>query len=292
MGAGDLRTLIVTADDFGLDPAVNEAVEQAHRTGILTAASLMVAGPAASQAVALARRMPTLGVGLHLALVDAVAALPPGEIPNLVDAEGRFSDRQALAGVSYFFRPSVRRQLASEIRAQFRAFAATGLPLDHVDAHKHMHLHPTVGRLLVEIGREFGLKAVRIPDEPGHPAFLSPWIALLRRQARRAGLSTPDRVYGIQWTGAMTEDRVSALLRSLPPGVTELYAHPATASTPALAAAMPGYRHSAEFAALASTEVARQARDAGIRLATYGALSRSPRRTLESPSPLGGEGLG
>mgnify|MGYP001384031457 CR=1 FL=1 len=284
-----MRQLIVTADDFGLDPAVNEAVEQAHRTGILTAASLMVAGPAAAQAVAMAKRMPTLGVGLHLALVDAVATLPAGEIPDLVDAQGRFSDRQALAGVSYFFRPAVRRQLEAEIRAQFRAFAATGLPLDHADAHKHMHLHPTVGRLLDEIGREFGLKAIRIPDEPGHPAFLSPWIALLRRQARRAGLRTPDRIYGIRHTGAMTEERVHAILRDLPEGITELYSHPATSQTPALAAAMPGYRHAEEFAAVASQALKEVVREVGARLVRYGDLSPFPSTTV-IPSPLRGEG--
>ncbi|MBP2291683.1 hopanoid biosynthesis-associated protein HpnK [Azospirillum rugosum] len=284
-----MRQLIVTADDFGLDPAVNEAVEQAHRTGILTSASLMVAAPAAAQAVALAKRMPGLGVGLHLALVDAGSTLPAGEIPDLVDARGRFSDRQALAGFSYFFRPSVRRQLAAEIRAQFRAFAATGLPLDHVDAHKHMHLHPTVGRMLVEIGLEFGLKAVRIPDEPGHPALLSPWIGLLRRQARRAGLATPDRVHGIRHSGAMTEERVREVVRDLPDGVTELYSHPATSQTPALAALMPTYRPADEFAALASPEIKAMVEREGIRLTTYGALSPLPPQGFV-PSPLRGEG--
>ena len=38
----------------------------------------------------------------------------------------------------------MKRQLAREVAAQFAAYAATGLPLDHVDAHQHFHLHPTV----------------------------------------------------------------------------------------------------------------------------------------------------
>ena len=36
----------------GLSAAVNDAVERAHRDGILNTASLMVAGPAAADAVA------------------------------------------------------------------------------------------------------------------------------------------------------------------------------------------------------------------------------------------------
>src|SRR5947209_6331903 len=82
------RGLIITADDFGLSMAVNEAVEEAHRKGVLTCASLMVTGEAAADAVRRARKMPKLGVGLHLALLDAPSALLPSEIPDLVEADG------------------------------------------------------------------------------------------------------------------------------------------------------------------------------------------------------------
>ncbi len=172
--------LIVTADDFGLHPAVNEAVELAHRDGVLRAASLMVAAPAMLDAVERARRLPGLAVGLHLVLADGVAVLPPARIPDLVDADGRFGDRMARDGVRFFFLPAVRRQLEAEIRAQFEAYAATGLPLDHVNAHKHFHLHPTVLSLILRIGRDYGLRAVRLPAEAGAPALLRPWLALLR----------------------------------------------------------------------------------------------------------------
>src|SRR6266699_5092946 len=161
-----LRRLIVTADDFGRDVAINEAVEAASRDGILCGASLMVAAPAAEDAVARARRLPGLRVGLHLVLTDGSPVLPRGEIRGLVGADGRFDDRQIRAGLRYFFAPGVRRLLAAEIRAQFEAFRATGLALDHVNAHQHMHLHPTVARLMIEIGRDYGIRAVRLPAEP------------------------------------------------------------------------------------------------------------------------------
>src|SRR5258708_6495406 len=169
-----LRRLIVTADDFGRDLAINEAVEAASRDGILCGASLMVAAPAAADAVARAHRLPGLRVGLHLVLTDGSPVLPPGEVRGLVGPDGRFDDNQIRAGLRYFFVPGVRRQLAAEIRAQFEAFRATGLALDHVNAHQHMHLHPTVARLIVEIGRAYGMRAVRLPAEPAavlHRAF-------------------------------------------------------------------------------------------------------------------------
>ena len=86
MSAPRGRGLIVTADDFGAHPSVNAAVERAHRDGILTAASLMVGAPAAEDAIARARALPGLRVGLHLVLADGASVLPPRAIPDLVDA--------------------------------------------------------------------------------------------------------------------------------------------------------------------------------------------------------------
>ena len=109
----------------------------------------MVAGAAAADAVDRARRLPGLRVGLHLVVIEGSAVLAPSAIPDLVDLAGQFPSDQAGLGVRYFFRPQVRRQLRAEIAAQYAAFAKTGLTLDHANAHKHMHLHPTVGRMLL-----------------------------------------------------------------------------------------------------------------------------------------------
>jgi len=266
-----VKQVTFSADDFGLSEAVNEAVEQAHRDGILHAASLMVAGPAAADAVRRARALPNLRVGLHLVAIEGPAVLPPADIPDLVDMGGIFPSDQLRLGVNYFARPRVRRQLAAEIRAQFAVFAATGLPLGHADAHKHMHLHPTVGRLVLRIGREFGLRRVRIPAEP--PAVLARcgtrvglgdhalyrWTALLRHQAHAAGMATNDHCFGLAWSGHMTSDRVRRLLHELPDGESEIYFHPATERDATLQRLMPGYEHVAELAALLDREVAQAA---------------------------------
>jgi hopanoid biosynthesis associated protein HpnK len=182
-------------------------------------------------------------------------------------------------GVNYFFRPAIRLQLAAEIRAQFAAFAATGLPLDHADAHKHMHLHPTVGAMMLSIGHEFGLRAVRVPREP--PAIMAAcgvppstgaramaaWTGLFRRQAERAGMLVNDAVFGLAWSGAMTEDRLLRLLPALPDGLSEIYFHPASGRDATIDRLMPTYRHEAELAALLNPEV-RQA-TTGLRLGGY-----------------------
>jgi chitin disaccharide deacetylase len=239
--------LIVTADDFGAAMAVNEAVERAHREGILTAASLMVTGDAAADAVARARAMPALGVGLHLVLVEGRPALPPGQIPALVGRDGRFRTDMIRLAVRIFADPAARRELAAEVEAQFAAFAVTGLPLDHVNAHKHFHLHPTIAATVLRVGAQYGMRAVRAPLERGTKGIEAWWARRLQRRLRRAGLLVPDQVIGLAWTGAFTPARMRDALAALPPGLTEVYTHPATGPYPGSAS---GYAYVEELAAL------------------------------------------
>jgi hopanoid biosynthesis associated protein HpnK len=270
------KFLIVTADDFGLHEAVNEAVEQASEAGVLTAASLMVAAPAAADAIRRARALPHLRVGLHLVLADGSAMLTPDLIPDLADRAGRMNSRMFVNGVRFFAFPGVRRQLEAEIRAQFSAFARTGLTLDHVNVHKHFHLHPTLLEMLLRIGREYGVTAVRVPDEPlwfaarggrfagANAALLAPWIALMKRRLRSAQVPYNDRVFGVAASGAMDEAKLLEIIDRLPPGVTEIYLHPATLSGSAIAASMSQYRHAEELEALLSPRVRGAIAAAGI----------------------------
>lgn len=285
MGTGEyrLKRLIVTADDFGRSLAVNEAVEEAHATGILTAASLMVGADAASDAVDRAKRHPGLGVGLHLVVVCGKAILPSAEIPDLVDTKGEFDTNLVRAGFRYFFLPKVRRQLAQEIRAQFVAFRASGLELDHVNAHNHLHLHPTILGLILSIGREYGLRAVRVPDEPisvpgAAPmsvsgrigsAFLGIWLGLMRRRLLGADVRINDCVFGIRDSGNMVRERMLALLQELPNGVTEIFSHPARGAWDGVEAAAAQYRFEDEFQALVDPEVKSAANASGATLMTF-----------------------
>ncbi len=262
---------MITADDFGLAKEVNEAVELAHRQGVLTAASLMVAGPAAADAVAVARRNPGLRVGLHLVLVDGAPVSAPELIPNLLDSGGRLHSGMARLGVALTLRPELRRQLRREIAAQFRAYQRTGLPLDHVNAHKHYHLHPIVAQQVLSAGRDFGVTALRVPREP-HARGLAPWTALLQMRARRAGLLTPDAVFGLRWSGGMTADRLGEVLRGLPAGLVEIYTHPATAESFEGHAA--GYRYRDELAALCDPDVVHAVRQSGRTLGGYADVPR------------------
>jgi hopanoid biosynthesis associated protein HpnK len=251
-----LKRLVVTADDFGAAKEVNDAVEQAHRDGILTAASLMVSAPAARDAITRARRLPNLRVGLHLTLVDDRSTLPASDIPGLVDSDGMFRSDMARAGATMFFLPSVRKQLAAEIEAQFKAFAATGLALDHVNTHKHFHLHPTIAALMFKIGKRYGMNAARVPFETNNP-----FAQYLRRSYRAKGMCVADRVYGLKHSGAMTKEKLGPILDALPDGLSEIYMHPATGPYPGSA---KGYRYPEELAALTARQIIDKIKPSGI----------------------------
>lgn len=281
-----MNGLIVTADDFGAALAVNEAVEIAHRDGVLTAASLMVGGAAADDAVARARRLPDLRVGLHLVLVEGRPLSTALAVPDLIDGEGRLRSDMARLGADIFFRPQVREQVRREIEAQFRAFQATGLVLDHVNAHKHFHLHPTVMAMIVTIGKDYGLRAVRVPSEPRSvleraapstraPLALvtGPWAALLRRRLRNAAVAANDQLFGLTWSGQMTAGRAAALVRHLPAGVSEIYFHPATDDV--FPGSVPGYRYRAELDELLSPSLREAVDRSGARLGGFADFVRA-----------------
>ena len=231
---------------------MNEAVERAHVDGILTAASLMVGGQGAADAVERARRLPNLGVGLHVVLVDGQPLLPPERIPALVDADGWFARDMVKTAFAIAFNPAARAQMRAEVAAQFAAFAATGLPLDHVNAHKHFHMHPMITSAILDSGQALGIPAMRVPVERGAPglgaAAMRWWGGLLGRRLRARGIMVNDSVIGLRQTGAFTPEAMGEALAALPDGLTELYTHPATADV--WAGSAPGYLYRAELAAL------------------------------------------
>jgi len=270
--------LVITADDFGRSSEINRAVVLAHREGILTTASLMVAGEAAEEAVALAKENPTLAVGLHLVVVDGRAVLPPDQIPHLVDADNRFPNSPTRMGLKYAFNATARRELSLEIRAQFEKFGRTGLPLSHVDGHQHMHVHPAVFKILLPLAKQFGARGIRLPRDPDcfprrfswaiYFSLLSRWCA---RQIRHDQFATLERSYGLANTGQMTESYLVNLLnRRSMPDKTEIYFHPTTGQRLDQMGPNPE-----ELKTLLSPSIKQLIQSRGIRLSTYATLCGS-----------------
>ena len=267
------RRLIVNADDFGRSHSINEAVIRAHRDGILTSASLMVNEAGFDGAVALARQNPRLGVGLHLTLLCGHSTLPPEKIPGLVSARREFSDNPVRVGFRYFAKKSLREPLRAEIHAQFARFRATGLPLDHVNGHLHMHLHPVLFGLLMEDAARLGIRHMRLTRDDyrlnrrlaeGRWFYRAAHAGIFRilapragRQLQGLGIRHTEFVFGLLQDSHVDEPFVLKLLPGLPAGDSELYSHPS----------LDNFRH--EFDALVSPRVKEKVARLGIQLIRY-----------------------
>ncbi len=267
------RRLIVNADDFGRSPSINAAVIRAHHEGILTSASLMVNEPAFDEAVCLAKQNPRLGVGLHLSLVCGKSALATEKIPALVNSQRDFSANAVVSGLRFFFLPKLKAQLRDELETQFQKFRSTGLPLDHVNGHLNIHLHPVVFKILIENAKRWGISHLRLTSDPlplnlklangnifyraSHAVIyrlLSNWA---RPKLERAGIRHTKKVFGLLQNARVDETFLKNLLPQLPAGDSELYSHPS----------LTDFKH--EFDALISPDVKTLVEKLNIQLIRY-----------------------
>ena len=248
LSCGVLR-LIVNADDLGLTRGVNRAIVQSHQQGIVTSATLMANAPAFSDAVALLQTVPTLSVGCHLVLVDGTPLAPSNSIPSLLDPDAsapsfrkklwKFALAAARGKIS-------SREVEAEASAQIQKLLQAGVPISHVDCHKHAHMFPAVLEGVLRAANAHGIRAIRNPFEPAFArpaavklgaknAIRSAESALLSRQysrmfrvrVSRYGLTTTDGSIGVTVTGSLDLQRFTESLRNAPAvGTYEFVCHP------------------------------------------------------------------
>ncbi|HMF93376.1 MAG TPA: ChbG/HpnK family deacetylase [Vicinamibacterales bacterium] len=240
-----LRQLVVNADDFGLTVGVNEGILDAHDLGILTSASLFANAPGTVDAIRRARSRPSLGVGVHLTLVDGTPTLPARDVPTLVTDGGRFRHSWRPFIVACLQGRVSLNEVERELTAQIDRLRSA-VPLTHLDAHKHVHAYPPVFAIVARLAARFGIPAVRVPyerwsaaaavgrdsDAPAATrqqawlnALLWPWAQRNYRAAAALGLRVANFTGRID-TGVLNRRSLRRMLHELQPGVTELMVHP------------------------------------------------------------------
>lgn len=240
-----MKRLIINADDFGFTTDVNAGIVQAHREGILTSTTLMANGDAFDDAVRLARENPSLDIGCHLVLVQGRSLVTGRPFPeNSWDLLPLLLRRQI--------------DIEAELRAQIEKIIAAGIQPTHLDSHKHTHIVPAVCRSVLRLAGEF-----RIP-------YVRSVLGYERRLARSRGLRATDHFLGFRLTGSLTEETLSAALRRLSGGTTELMCHPGYLG-PELKQARTRLKESrvTELEALTSPRIRALIADLGIELSSF-----------------------
>jgi predicted glycoside hydrolase/deacetylase ChbG (UPF0249 family) len=239
--------LLINADDFGLTPGVNRSIAELHQGRALTSATLMATGNFFDDAVAVARAIPTLEVGCHVLLVDGTPALPASQIPSLCPDGKNFRPQLSRFATDLYTGRIREAEIEAEATEQIRRLQAAGLPVSHIDTHKHTHLFPRVLRPLLRAARACGVPAIRNPFEPAWALRATPGmnssagrlrrlavVALgsqhraFRRLVAASGLATTDGTIGVLATGTLdVEATLHQLLQAMPPnGSWELVCHP------------------------------------------------------------------
>ena len=283
-----VRRLIINADDFGLTAGINRAIVEAYERGVLTSTTLMANARAFDDAVQLAKTCSSLSTGCHVVLVDGQPLIDPARLSHLVDAKDRNSFRDGITG--FAIRALAGRidpdQVEAETTAQIRKLQAHGVPVSHVDSHKHTHMFPAALQGILRAARTCGVTAIRNPFEVVAANFARLQRGLWKRYAQvktlrglagsfrkavdKAGLRTPDGTLGIVATGHLNPDIFRHIAENMPEGTWEFVCHPGyvDADLVSIATRLRESRVE-ELAVLTSAETRAALEKRGVQLISY-----------------------
>lgn len=228
------KKAVINADDFGISHGTNIAIEKAYKEGILTSTSIMPTGPAFKEAVLIARKNKGLGVGVHISLTWGRSVSEPALIPALVDKNRYFYPSFFSLLIKPLKNKNVIKQAEREIRAQIEKVKNSGLMIDHLNSQIHIHLIPWIFPILNRLAKLYGIKYVRVSQEPlfslPFSLGLIKWlllkmmgiiIALQKNSSKQSSI-----FYGILYTSNMNKSIIKKILKRNDKGIVEILSHP------------------------------------------------------------------
>jgi hopanoid biosynthesis associated protein HpnK len=235
------KRVIINADDFGFSEGVNKAIARAHTDGVVTSTTIMANMPAADQAVKIARKLPKLGVGVHLNLTEGRPLSNQADLRPLLDSSGNFSGSIVRLALFALAGPNGRRAIAAELSAQIQWLIDKGITPTHLDSHKHIHTLPHIFSMVCELARRFKIPAIRFAFEPKKVSAM-PWplpgtggrtrakrvsaAARINRFQNREFFAT-DALLGLAHMGRIDVTFFKAVALYSPGPTAEVMTHPA-----------------------------------------------------------------
>ncbi|MGB2807425.1 MAG: ChbG/HpnK family deacetylase [Sedimentisphaerales bacterium] len=280
------RRIIINADDFGLCDGVNEAVARAHSDGILTSATIMVNMPAAEKAVKIAKKLPSLGVGVHLNLNEGQPISKDPGIDRLLDSDGQFAHSPLKLSLLSLAGHKIREAIRTELAAQIQWVIDHGLKPTHLDSHKHIHSFPALFSIVCQSARRFQISAIRWTFEPKELSRI-PWpmtseegriraikvriMAKINRMQNKDFLKN-DVLLGIAHTGRIDVNFFKAVTLYNSAATVEVMTHPGFIDGLDADKTRLLHQRKVELDALCSEKTRQYFKDAGIKLVHYGQL--------------------
>jgi chitin disaccharide deacetylase len=231
----------VHSDDLGGTEAASADILDTWEAGGLDSFSILPNGAGLAFARDRLRRSGDrpARISVHLNLSEGRSISPPVDVPLLVGSDGALTlgfERLLLTWLrsSKAGRAELARQVGEEWRAQVDVVKRTIEPrtIAALDSHRHVHMLPFLFPVAAAIALDEGIAGIRISRETAYVAspadLLRPFFwanvvkhaalrvcaVFARSTARRSGLSAPDRLVGVLYTGHMTERRARAGIRA------------------------------------------------------------------------------
>jgi hopanoid biosynthesis associated protein HpnK len=235
-----VRKLIINADDFGLCEGVNRAVFEAHTRGVLTSATIMANMPAVDEAIAIAKKTPSLGVGVHLNATDGSPISVANKVGAIVGEDGEFKYSAYTLAMKSFVDKGVLKALEIELAAQIESIIGKGIVPTHLDSHKHFHCFGPIYRIVCSLAQRYKIPAIRWPWEPATVGY-GDWPAVERSDKMRAMLLRyltlncqkidsrfikNDIFFGVLHTGRIDDKFWAEIGKTQFEGVAEVMTHP------------------------------------------------------------------
>ena len=240
-----MKRLIINADDLGADVARNEGIFEAIEAGVVTAASILVNGPAFHDVL---QRMAStncdrISFGVHLNLTEGMPLIQG--LKYITGPDGCFCGKAE--GHRRLMRSGdaeLEEEIRQEFTAQITALRDAGTLIDHIDGHQHVHIFPAVINSVLRAGGVFGIPWIRIPEEPPPSVSMDRNNRTLADEAKTfsrlaatahigihaSTMRMTDHFRGLYLKGRMSLSRLEGIMGTLPTGLTELMVHPGRVS--------------------------------------------------------------
>jgi predicted glycoside hydrolase/deacetylase ChbG (UPF0249 family) len=280
------KRLIINADDFGLCEGVNKGIAEAHAKGILTSTTIMVNAPAAEQAAEIAKKLPNLGIGVHLNLTNGKAVCREAIVKLLLGPDGNFGLSPGKLAIASLISGRARAAIETELAAQIQWVLNRGIKPTHLDSHKHFHSFPMIFPIVCRLAKRFSIPAIRYAYEPKQ-LCRPPWpftdaqgrktAALVRTMAKinrwqnRSFFKT-NALLGVAHTGKINTNFLRAVSLYNPVATAELLTHPGYTGDLDSSQTRLVRQREIEIEALCSEKTKQCLNDARIKLVHYGQL--------------------
>ena len=236
-----MKSIIITADDLGLDTNINRGIAEAYQKGIVTSAALLMNAPATDEGIAIAQGNPNLEVGIHLSIVEGYSLR---NVASTITGEKAYFDNAICLKENWtefikcYLKGNINlKELEEEFELQIAKFKMNFETIPFLNSTQHLHLLPGIWGIVLKLCKRHRINYIRLPKLtlPNNLwwnkriLFLFPFLVLgsyCRMFLRNTTILSVDHVVGIQFSGRINIDRMKFILSNLNEGISEIVLHP------------------------------------------------------------------